>query len=226
MTLTQLLVGASTNADGTTPTARGGRTGEAILSELHGRFYEQNSRGGVFSGGMALTSINASSFTTGTLSASCTPVAGVWNPSTAIVNLVILQATLGVTMTALQATGCGPFVWASSVGNTAISTGNTPLNRKTLVAAGSSAKDMTGVALTGLTNALTVKFGSALGGGSATSTAFLATQAGPQTQQASASENIDGSIIVPPGGVLALLATATPVAHSAVSSLIWEEVAV
>ena len=30
--------------------------------------------------------------------------------------------------------------------------------------------------------------------------------------------------IAPPGGVLALLATTTPVAHSASSGLVWEEV--
>ena len=54
--------------------------------------------------------------------------------------------------------------------------------------------------------------------------AFLATQVALQTQQVSFIEQIDGAVIVPPGGVLALLATATGVAHSAVSSLLWEEV--
>jgi hypothetical protein len=39
-------------------------------------------------------------------------------------------------------------------------------------------------------------------------------------------DNIDGAIVVPPGGVLALLATGTPVAVSAASSLLWEELPV
>ena len=86
---------------------------------------------------------------------------------------------------------------------------------------------MTNTAPTGLTNNLVVRHASALGGGSAIGTAFLATQAGAQTQQVAGQvENIDGSIIVPPGGFLALLATITPVGHSAASALLWEEVPV
>lgn len=83
---------------------------------------------------------------------------------------------------------------------------------------------MTNVALTGLTNNLAVRHASALGGGSAEAAAFLATAVAMQTQNVPTVEAVDGSIIVPPGGVLALLATTTPVAHSAVSSLLWEEV--
>jgi hypothetical protein len=47
-----------------------------------------------------------------------------------------------------------------------------------------------------------------------------------QTQALGAQELFDGSVIVPPGGVIALLATTTPAAHSAVSALVWEEVPV
>ena len=204
---------------------RQGKGGEQVVTDLHGRFYEQNNRGNLFSAGMGMTSISNATYTTGTLGNTVTAIAGVWNPPTSLVNLVILQAILAVSQTALQATGPGGFVWASSVGNTAISVGAAPLNRKTLVASGSSAKDLTNLAPTGLTNNLTVKHASSLGGGSAIGTAFLATQAGAQTVQAPANtENIDGSIIVPPGAFLALLATITPVGHSAASALVWEEV--
>jgi hypothetical protein len=153
-------------------------------------------------------------------------VLGVWNPANNQVNLVIVQAVLGLTMTALQATGAAPFVWATQTGQGAISTGAQPLNRKTLTQAGSAARDVTNVALTGLVGNLAVRGASALGGGSAEGAAFLATAVAMQTQQASYVEQIDGAIIVPPGGVLALLATTTPVAHSAASMLLWEEVAV
>lgn len=203
-----------------------GERGEQLVSELHGRLYQQNYRGRIFSGGMGITSISASTFTTANLTATQTPIIGVWNPSTSTVNVVVLQATLSVIQNALQATGCGGFVWASSLGNTAISTGSTPLNRKTLVASGAQAKDMTNVTPTGLTNNETVKFGSALNGGSSIPVAFLATQAGAQTQSVTNSvENFDGGLIVPPGGILALLCGTTPVGHSAASCLVWEEVA-
>ena len=140
---------------------------------------------------------------------------------------MILQAVLSVSQTALQATGPGAFAWMTSVGNAGLTLGTTPLNRKTLVQAGSSAKGLSGIALTGLTTNLATRFASSLGGGSAIGVAFLATQAGAQTVQAPANvENFDGGLIVPPGGILALMASITPVGHSAASGILWEEVAI
>jgi hypothetical protein len=175
---------------------------------------------------MGLTAIANVTYTTGTLGATVTPIAGVYNPIGSTVNLVILQATLGVARTALQATGGGPYVWATSVTTAAITTGNNPFNRKSLQPAGSQAKDITNVAPTGLTPNLAVRFGSALGGGAILNAANLDTAVGSTAPLIAYVENFDGSLIVPPGGVLALLATTTPVAHSAVSSIVWEEVAI
>lgn len=216
--------GPRTISDGSTEDIRLGRTAELIVQELHARFYETNARAAVFSDGMGLTSISNSTFTVGGIGATSTPVAGVWNPSTSGTNLVIIEASLGLVMTALASTGPGGFVWALSTGNTAISTGTTPLNRKTLVNAGSVAKGMTAQAITGVTNALVVKFGSSLGGGSAENVSFTATAVAMQTQAVAAKELFDGTLIVPPGGLLALLAATTPAAHSAVSAIVWEEV--
>lgn len=218
-------VGPEIASDGSSVALRQGRGGEGIVQELHGRFYEQNFRGNVFSDGMGSTSISAATFTTATVGATATPITGVWNPSTSTVNLVILQAVLSVSQTALQATGPGAFAWMTSIGNAGLTLGSTPLNRKTLVQAGSSAKGLSGIALTGLTTNLATRFASSLGGGSAIGVAFLATQAGAQTVQAPANvENFDGGLIVPPGGVLALMCSITPVGHSAASGLVWEEV--
>ena len=218
-------VGAQALSDGTALTPiRQGRGGDAIVSELHGRFYEQTFRGNVFTTGMTVTSINNATFTTATLGATGTPIIGVWNPLSSVVNLVVLQAILSVVITALQNTGCGPFMWATSTGNSAISTGLTPINRRTLAASGSVAKGFAGTAITGLTNNLVVMTAAALGGGNVFNIASLDTAAGFSTLLQAGIENIDGSIIVPPGGVLALLATTTPVAHSAASGLVWEEV--
>lgn len=222
----QVQVGPQVLADGAVQTVRGGKTAELVVQELHGRFYEQNYRGALFAGGMTTTSIANATFTTATLTASGTPIIGVYNPSTSPVNLVLLQACMGITVTAATNTGGGNYVWASSVGNTAVSTGNNPVNRKTLVASGSFAKDMSGVAMTGLTNALTVKHGSSLGGGSLANFSFVGTAVGQVTPYFTTTENFDGSLIVPPGGVLALMATTTPVAHSAATFLLWEEVPV
>jgi hypothetical protein len=219
-------VGPQVLADGVPATFRMEKSGGQVIQQAHGRLYEANYRGALYSGGMALTAINNVTFTSGTLGATCTPVLGVWNPANSPVNLVILQGVLGLTITALQATGAAPFVWATATGQAAISTGAQPLNRKTLTAQGAAGRDVTNVALTGLVGNLVVRGGSALGGGSGEGAAFLATAAGMQTPQYPTVEQLDGAIIVPPGGVLALLATTTPVAHSAASMLLWEEVPV
>lgn len=219
-------VGQQTLSDGAVGARlRQGKSAETIVQELHGRFYEQNYRGAVFSGGMGVTSISNATFTTGGIAATTTPIAGVWNPSTSTINVVILQAILNVVVTAATATGCGGFVWAMSVGNTAISTGNVPLNRKTLALSGAQAKDMSGVALTGRTNDVVVRFASALNGGLIKNLSSVETAVGQNIGTvATPIELFDGALIVPPGGVLALLCGTTPVAHSAASGLVWEEV--
>src|SRR5208283_2345397 len=139
--LIQTLTGVQNNSDGQAPYARGGKQGDALVSELHGRYYEQNYRGNVYTGGVvALTSISNATFTIATTGATATPIVGLWNPASNGVNLVVLQANLGIILTALQATGTGGLMWNYSLGNAAISTGSTPLNCKTLTAAGSNAK--------------------------------------------------------------------------------------
>ena len=218
--------GPQTVGDGAQIPFRQGRAGDQIVSELHGRFYEQNYRAALFTGGMTLTSINAATFTSATTGVTATPVVGIYNPQTSKVNCVILQAVLGITVTALASTGGGPFVWMVSTQNNAVSTGAAPFSTLTLTQNGSQVKNVAGVALTGMTGTLAVVRASALFGGSFTNQSFTATAAGMQTTQFSSVENLDGSLIVPPGGVLALMATTTPVAHSATSGLLWEEVPV
>jgi len=216
-------VGPVWGGSGTAAPFTSSLSGSQRVNDSHARYMDANLRGAIFSGGMGLTSISNATFTT--LTATTTPIAGVWNPPTSPVNLVVLGATLGVTVTAATATGGGPYVWATSIGNNVITTGSIPLNRKTLALAGSYAKHFPGVALTGLTNNLVVAGAAAVGGGQMQGFSFVATAAGSPAPLPPANlDPIDGCWIVPPGGVLALLATTTPVAHSAVSTLIWEEV--
>jgi hypothetical protein len=216
-------VGPQVLSDGVNSAFRQGKSGEQIITHLHGRFFEQNYRSNIFSGGMGLTSISNVIWST-QLDATAKPIVGVWNPSTSPVNLVILQAFLGVTITATTNTGGAPYVWATSTANAALTLGSTPLNRKSLVAAGSFAKDMSGIALTGLTNVPVVRGVSGLGAGSIGSFSQIDTAVGFSPSFIPSVENVDGAWIVPPGGLLALFATTTPVAHSAASMLVWEEI--
>src|SRR6266480_4992158 len=99
----------------TTQPLRQGQLADVIMTELQGRFYENNFRGRLFSGGQGLFTINNATFTTATLGVTATPIVGVWNPTTSKVNLVLLQAILAVTVTAATATGPGGFAWATSI---------------------------------------------------------------------------------------------------------------
>lgn len=212
-----------------------GEYSDALISDLMARFYELNYRGQLFSTGMQLTSISAATFTAGDLlsatlatAATGTPIVGLWNPASSTVNAVILQAQLAVVETALTATGPGGYGWAVFSGQAAITVSGqaVPVNRKNFAASGSQCKGLSGLALTGLSSIGAYLAASALCGGSVYNVSEAATAAGFHTQQTSGVENIDGSIIVPPGGILALFCATTPVAHSAASSLIWAEVPV
>lgn len=220
-------VGPQTLSDGAGNTARQGKTGELVIQQLHGRFFEQTYRGNIFSGGMNLTSISNVTFAVATTDATATPICGLWNPTGSGVNAVILQAFLNVIMTALQATGCGGFTWTIAAGNTltTISTGAAAYSNLTLLQTGARCRNMAGAALTSKTNALVAMRGAGLNGGSSYNASLLGTAAGFQTNTGAGSiENFDGSLIVPPGGVLALQCNSTPVAHSATSGIVWEEV--
>lgn len=213
-------------ADGapTQAPARTGRLNELILSQLRGRWYEQNFRGRIFSGGMTLTSINNATFTTATLGATGTPIAGIWNPINSGVNAEMLLAILNVSITAATATGCGGFGWYYSTGNAAQpATGAKGLSG--YLGATGKVQNMAGVALTGLTNNLTLLRPSGLFGGLIKNISSVETAVGQNIgQTGSPEEHLGGSIIVPPGGILALLCGTTPVAHSAWAGMLWAEV--
>lgn len=199
-------------------------TGAQRTTDAHGRFWEAARVASLYSTGMTITSISNATFSTGTLGATATPIIGLWNPANTGKNCIILQARLQIINTALQVTGAGALMWCTSVNQGAISTGLTPLNRLSLAASGSNAKGFAGTALTGLSGNLTVQEAAGLGG-LLSNLSTLQTAVGLMPAAPTFIDHIDGAIIVPPGGVLALLCTTNPpVAISAASALLWEEV--
>jgi hypothetical protein len=224
MPIAQGQVGIQLNSDGASPVQgfRQGKQGEMMVSELHGRFYEQAYRNALFGNGTtALTALTAN---TVTLTATTTPIIGVYNPSTSNVNLVILQAALASGINNAASTGPGAFVWAASIGNSAITTGSQPVNHRTLTLQGSLAKGMSFVALTGLTNNLVVLKSADFPTPTIVTTAAVSTAI--QTPTVQSIQNIDGAFIVPPGGVLALLNTVSTTTVSVTGRMMWEEVPV
>ena len=91
--------------------------------------------------------------------------------------------------------------------------------------AGSQAKGFAGTALTGLVGNLTVQEAAGMGSSNGNYSQVGTAVGFPPNQNAPMVSLIDGSWVIPPGGILALLCTTNPpVAVSAVSSLMWEEV--
>jgi hypothetical protein len=215
--LSQGQVGQIASAgDGVQVALRAGRLGDQIVSELHGKYYEQTYRGNVFSIGMTSTALSANTIT---VAATTTPIIGVWNPVGSGKNLVLLKAKNVITVAGASAVAPGAFVWATSIGNAAISTGLAPLSRLTLANSGSIAKGFNiSTALTGMTNALVIQQAAAFG-------TLVAAQGATATPMISgdAVEEFDGAFIVPPGGVVALLNTVSTTTISVASMLLWEE---
>lgn len=225
MPIAQGTVGPTLNSDGVLVQGgfRQGKLGDLIVSELHGRFYEQVARGNVYSIGSGNTALSANTIT---LSATATPIVGVWNPATSSVNLVILQIAAQVYINTLTTpVGSGALVLASSLSNAVVTTGSAPFNRKTLASSGSSAKGFPGgVALTGLTNNLVIFEGADLQNTTPITHGTITAVSGQFS--VGGVQNFDGSLFVPPGGVLALLNTTSTTTCSVASRLMWEEVPV
>jgi len=219
-------VGPSILNDGVgTQPFRQGRLGEQIVQQLHGRFYEQAMRGNLYSIGCSPTALSAATIA---LTASGQPIVGLWNPLTSGVNAVILQASLVDFINNVTSVALGGFVWASSLNNAAMTAGLNPFNRKTLANAGSAVKAFslsTASLLTGLTTTPLVVFEAAefnTASGLLTTTVSAATP----TPSVSGVQQFDGSLIVPPGGVLGLFNTVSVTTHTVSARLLWEEVPV
>lgn len=217
-------VGPTLASDNTYPPLRLGRTAEQVVQQLHGRYFEQVFRGNVYSIGCGLTALSAA---TVLLTASAQPIVGVWNPPNSGFNMVVLQASMRAALNNVTSVAPGDFIWASSFGNTALTAGLAPVNRKTLAALGSQAKAFslsTASLLTGLTNNLVFLEAADFNTASALLTTTVA--AATPTPSVNGVQYFDGSLIVPPGGVLALLNTISSTTHSVAGRLIWEEVPV
>ena len=203
--------------DGSQPDVSFGHQADLLISQLNGRFYTQNFRGNIYSWGKTATALSANSIT---LTATTTPIIGVWNPSTSPVNLSILKILCSIAIAGNSAVAPGAFVYATSTGNGVISSGNPPLNRNTLVNSGSYAKGFDlSTALTGLTNNLVIQSAAPFG-------TLVADQGATATPVYSSTntDEVGGAWIIPPGGVFAVLNTVSTTTVSVSATIIWEEV--
>ena len=202
--ISQIQVGEQQLPQGSTfGNQRGGRQADTIISQLHGKYYEQNFNGNLYCFGLSNTAlVSANAIATG-LTATAQPVIGIYNPLSSGKNVSILQAIINTTTVANTAVSPGGFMWVYSIGNAnLVTTGSNGLNCKSMVADQASGVKCYAIstALTGLVNSLAVLRCAAMNSVNA---------AGPATAISQATNNplelVDGSIIVPPGGVVGIM---------------------
>jgi hypothetical protein len=212
MSLNQLQVGIQQLADGANPVARSGKTGETIVSELQGRYYENAYRGNIFVAAQTAATA-AIAVTTGGATFQ------LFNPSTSQKNLVLLDIV--VTLEAMTAQTAEVAFQLAGAATGATQTLTTPLTTYSSIVGG--ANKSTGVALVSSTfsnAAIPLRYLGAFAQ-AATATPGVATVV-------SFKDEIAGAIIIPPGSYVGIygLTGGTIGDASVACSATWAEVAV
>jgi len=208
MPLSQVIVSAPSSnsyADGATPTMLAGKAGEGVVTELHGKWYTQSYRGGVFTGTVAGVTIpqNASNLVS---------VFSLYNPPGSNKNLELISTDIAFTSatTVLDILG-----WYGQGGSSftvpTSQTVGTPLNMN--VGNGNAA---VGRFLTAGTHIGTPVLYDILANMLTTSTV---------PPGAVIHKEHDGKIILPPNSIITLAAsTAAWTASAATLAVVWGEV--
>jgi hypothetical protein len=191
----------------------GGTFSEAYVSELTPQYYSLMKQGKVFSVASATTT-TATAFTGG---AAGTPIFGIYNPATSGIDLVLLQARVGVRTTGTTAGTLDYSFWSVNQGGVAVTGTQTQArNMYSQANTGSVAYAMVNTANTAALASTLIA--PSVSVGNVTTTAGL--NAGLFV------DDIKGAIIVAPGTYLAFGASATLAAASIDYSLIWAELSV
>lgn len=182
-------VGLTLGADGTTPaTGRQGKTGEAIVTQSYGKYYESSSRGIIFG------ACDQGAGVTVQTSITTTAAMALFNPTTSIKRLQLVQVSIGYFSGTL---GAGTFYHGIlGPGNTAPSSG-TQITSTCLDVGNQSVSAAQGVARTGAT----VVAATAVGVITSTFPELATTANGMQP----AIFDIDGLIVLEPGAQWQLL---------------------
>lgn len=213
--LIQGQVGQVTALDGVQNNLRQGRTGEAIITQAHGRFYEQTSRGQLFTLTLSATTTGIAAGNLLNAAAAASTQFALWNPVGSGYNLCITKVMVGLISGTLAT---GPMYHAviqstvptiASVGSAYnnLVGGKTPVARYVASAAGTA---LTGGSAPVVFRTMNLTF----------SAAAFAAPAGASTL----ADIPDGDLIIPPGygWVPQFSAAGTSVLNS--YSVTWEEV--
>lgn len=199
-------VGPDYGGTGTFKPFTAGITAAQRTIDAHGRYFDTTMRGNVY-----FANVNGAAATAFTGGAAGTPLVGLYNPANSGKMFSILAASVGIRVSA-SAAGVATFnLWG---GPSVLPTGTrtNPTNMLSLAASGSAAACFVNTAMTSST-AIAQLFPVA--------SYYWATAA--NANLASNFVDIGGAVIVTPGNLVALGATAALTSATYDASLVWEE---
>lgn len=211
-------VGPGLYGDGATPPLRSGRTGDLIISQLHGPYYEAVSRGNVYSMGVAWTTGVAAGNINAAAAAASTQFA-IWNPATNNKNISITRLIMNLVSGTTPA-GSVFYSQFSGVGVPTVASAGTPYNMLFGNAGTPSAHYMASAAGTGLTG------GGALVTVTPSNFSFSAGTYSNLAGTAQWVDYIDGLVVLAPGQGFVPTFAAAGTSLLGAWGLIWEEIPV
>ena len=208
----------SSATDGTTNPVLLGQQGDMLVSELHGKYYNQTKRGNVFFASTAATGVTISIFSNG----SYTGLA-LWNPQGSGKNLSMIRTIWSQTTVATATAGLG-YAWLVNAGSS-IGTGQ-PLSAfsNTGVIRGSAVCGTPGQGNSVVVNApISATLTTAMTWGrSSPVTALIG--ANSTVAGLTLFDDLDGTMIIPPGTFWAMTTTAASGSTAWALTAVWEEV--
>jgi len=199
--------GSAAQTTGTNPAnlaVRIGPTSEIIVDELHGRYYETTVRKAMYSGanltGVTTTAAFATTYTGMCLS----------NPIGSTVNLVLTKVTYAPVVAQTAALVMGIMTGYSASVNVTHTTPLVPLSNFVGQPTGTGLIDSSATLPVAPTRLILL--------------GTLTTGAITQTLLNGSVTDMEGSVVIPPGGYAAIYTSAASVASSLVFGMMWEEV--
>ena len=192
-----------------TPNVPSGSFGEILVSELNPVYYSLLKNNKVFS--LSAAAANPTAFTGG---AAGTPLLGLFNPVQSGVDLVILQARVGIRTTGTVAGTIDLNFWAANQGGVAVTGTQTQArNAYSQANTGSAAYGMVNTVNTAAVTATLI----------APSVSLGAVAAGAALNVGIFVDDVKGLIVVPPGGYLAYGSAGALTGGSIDAALLWAE---
>ena len=200
------VVGVQNNPDGPSPIiARAGKQGEQMVSELHGRYYEQAYRKNIYVGSSGATP----TVTTVALATTYTGLALI-NPAASQVNLTVLKVGVSFIVVFPAVATVGVMAGYSPLGTTTFSAAATDGLSSYLNGPRAIGRCALSATLVGTPQLHTV-FGSGLTGAATVQTTQWALY------------DMEGSLVIPPGGYAAIYTSTVCGAAGMAASFMWEE---